>query len=262
MKLHFSKYHGAGNDFVMIDNRKEVFDVNNATIVKALCHRHFGIGADGIILIENDLNYDFKMVFANNDGSIGSMCGNGGRCIVRFANDLGMIENKKNICFIAVDGEHHASIEGDLIRLKMHDVSEIGSRNGLTFLHSGTTPHHVQFVVNLESFPVCSEARKIRDEDVDPRGVNVNYVEIKDGACHVRTYERGVEDETLACGTGATSVAVAVHAAGLIGNTNFCEIKMPGGDLRIDFEKIDDGTYKNIWLVGPAVKVFEGEMEI
>lgn len=262
MTLHFSKYHGAGNDFVMIDNRETIFDVNDSQLIQAICHRHFGVGADGIILLENDLNYDFKMVFANNDGSIGSMCGNGGRCIVRFAHDLGMIINKKNIRFSAIDGIHHARIEDDLICLKMQDVHEIGSRNGLIFLHSGTTPHHVQFVVNLESFPVCIEAQKIRDIDVDPRGVNVNYVEIKDGEFHVRTYERGVEDETLACGTGATSVAIAVHSLGMLGNKNFCNIKMPGGDLKIDFEQSSDGTYEDIWLTGPAVKVFEGEIEI
>ncbi len=262
MQLHFSKYHGAGNDFVMIDNREGVFDPTNSELVRFLCHRRIGISADGMILIENDPDYDFRMVFLNNDGSMGSMCGNGGRCIVRFADDLGVIRDKNNIRFVAVDGVHEASIEGDLIRLKMQDVGEIGTRNGLTFLHSGTTPHHVQYVVNLESFPVCSEARKVRDEDVDPRGVNVNYVEIRDGVFHVRTYERGVEDETLACGTGATSVAIASHSLGLLDDKNFCDIKMPGGDLRIDFEKTPDGTYKNIWLTGPAVKVFDGEIEI
>lgn len=262
MQLHFRKYHGAGNDFVMIDNREGVFDYTDSELVRFLCHRRIGISADGLILIESDPDYDFRMVFLNNDGSIGSMCGNGGRCIVRFADDLGIVKDAKNIRFIAVDGVHEASIEGDLIRLKMQDVGEIGERDGLTFLHSGTTPHHIQYVVNLESFPVCSEARKVREENTDLRGVNVNYVEKKGDVFHVRTYERGVEDETLACGTGATSVAIASHALGMLESDSECQIVMPGGNLKIEFEKDSDGTYKNIWLTGPAVKVFEGEIEI
>jgi diaminopimelate epimerase len=145
------------------------------------------------------------------------------------------------------------------VKLKMQDVNEIGKRNGLTFLKSGTTPHHIQFVVNIETFPVVDEARKIKAKDDDPKGVNVNYVENKDGTFYVRTYERGVEDETLACGTGATCVAIAAHDEGMLGKNKFCNIKMPGGDIRIDFEKAGDKSYKNIWLTGPATYVFKGE---
>ena len=168
---------------------------------------------------------------------------------------------------MAVDGEHEAEIleslpaqAGGLIKLKMQDVKDVGEKNGMTFLYSGTTPHHMQFVVNLENFPVCIEARKVRDKDGDLKGINVNYVEIKEGIYNVRTYERGVEDETWACGTGATSVAIASHHLGIL-KENICHIKMPGGNLTIEFKKAKNGTYQNIWLTGPAVCVFEGEIK-
>jgi diaminopimelate epimerase len=257
----FYKYHGAGNDFILLDNRNHQFKYRNKKKVQNLCHRHFGVGADGIILLENKKGYDFQMVFVNNDGSMGSMCGNGGRCIVHFANSiLKIIKNPKKIKFLAVDGKHEAEVlKNGLIKLKMQDVSEIGIRNGLTFLHSGTTPHHIQFVLNIENFPVCLEARKIRDNDKDPKGVNINYVEYKNGIFNVRTYERGVEDEVMACGTGATSVAIVAHHLGKL-KENICHIKMPGGDLTIEFEKNKNG-YQNIWLTGPAVCVFTGEIK-
>lgn len=260
--LNFYKYHGAGNDFILMDNRAKKFNVRAVEKIKLLCHRRFGVGADGIILLEKEKGYDFRMIFINNDGSVGSMCGNGGRCIVHFAHTvLKIIKNPKKIKFIAVDGEHEAEVlKNGLIKLKMQDVQEISERNGLTFLHSGTTPHHIQYVVNIESFPVCDEARKIRDNGKNPKGVNVNYVEYKDGIFHMRTYERGVEEETLACGTGACSVAVASHNLGML-KENICHIKMPGGDLTVEFEE-KDGKYENIWLTGPAVCVFEGKTNI
>ena len=259
--IKFHKYHGAGNDFIVIDNRDKKFKANNTKEVQRLCHRRFGIGADGMILLEKQKNYDFKMVFINNDGSIGSMCGNGGRCIVHFAyNILKIIKNPKNVKFIAIDGAHQAEIKkSGEIKLKMQDVKDIGTRNGLTFLHSGTTPHHIQYVINLETFPVCAEAQKVRDNDADPKGVNVDYVEYKNDILNVRTYERGVEDETLACGTGATSVAIASHHLGII-KENIAHIKMPGGDLTIEFEKTANDIYQNIWLTGPAKCVYEGEI--
>lgn len=266
--LKFYKYHGAGNDFIVIDDRKKKFNINDTENIKSLCHRRFGIGADGILLVRNHKDYDFEMIFINNDGSTGSMCGNGGRCIVDFAyNVLKIIKNPKKIKFLAVDGEHVAEILKDgQVKLKMQDIDNIGLRNGLTFLYAGTTPHHIQHVVNIESFPVCSEARKIRDKSNDPKGVNINYVEYKNGIFHVRTYELGVEDETLACGTGATSVAIASHHLGIL-KENICHIKQPGGDLIIEFEftrpiggKEKNGKYKNIYLTGPAVCVFEGEI--
>lgn len=266
--LKFYKYHGAGNDFIFIDNRDKKFNIKDTENIKLLCHRRFGIGSDGLILLEKEKGYDFKMVFINNDGSIGSMCGNGGRCIVHFANSILKIikpvrrgGNPKKVKFIAVDGEHEAVVLKDgRIKLKMQDVSEISIQNDLTFLHSGTTPHHIQYIENIENYPVCTEAQKIRDNGKNPNGVNINYVEHKNGVFHVRTYERGVEDETLACGTGACSVAVASHHLGIL-KEDICHIKMPGGDLKVEFEKNKNGTYENIWLTGPAVCVFKGEMK-
>lgn len=256
----FYKYHGAGNDFIMIDNRDNNFDVNNIDKIKLLCHRRFGIGADGMILLEKQKGHDFKMVFVNNDGSMGSMCGNGGRCIVDFAyNVLKIIKNPQNINFVAADGEHKAEILADgQIKLKMQDIKNVSTRNDLLFVLCGTTPHNIMFVENLKEFPVFETGRKIRNSD--PDGVNVNFVEIKNNIVNVRTYERGVEDETLACGTGATSVAIVCSYLNKI-KSNICHIKMPGGDLIVEFEKSKDGTYKNIYLTGPAVCTFKGEIK-
>jgi diaminopimelate epimerase len=257
--IEFYKYHGAGNDFIIIDNRDKVFDINDTENIKLLCHRRFGIGADGIILLENHPDYNFEMIYINNDGSIGSMCGNGGRCIVHFADRmLGIIGDPNNVRFRAVDGEHTAIIGGHQIKLKMQDVKDIETRNDLPFLYSGTTPHTIKFVSDIENYPVVEDGRKIRYSD--PDGVNANFVEEQNGIFYVRTYERGVEDETLACGTGATSVAIAAHALGMLEGTT-CRIKMPGGDLTIEFEITEDGTYKNVWLSGPAVCVFKGKMK-
>ena len=188
------------------------------------------------------------------------MCGNGGRCMVHFANTvLNIIKNPKHIKFRATDGEHEAEIlENGLIKLKMQDVKEIRTRNDLPFICQGTTPHNISFVSDLGNFPVVETGRKIRN--TDPEGVNVNFVEEKDGIFHMRTYERGVEDETRACGTGAVSVAIASHQLGKL-NENICHIKMPAGALTVEFEKATDGTYKNIYLTGPAVCVFEGEIK-
>lgn len=236
--LKFYKYHGAGNDFVMIDNRDKNFDIKNVDNVKLLCHRRFGVGADGIILLENCPNYDFKMVFINNDGSMGSMCGNGGRCIVHFAHYiLKIIKDPKNINFIAVDGAHKAEIlKNGEIKLKMQNINKVSERNNLPFVLCGTTPHNVMFVENLKEFPVFDTGRKIRNSD--PNRVNINFVEIKNNFINVRTYERGVEDETLACGTGATYVAIACSYLGKIkSNICICHIKMPGGNLTVEFEK-------------------------
>src|SRR3989344_8771478 len=210
----FYKYHGAGNDFIVIDDRANVFETQNIEKIKLLCHRRFGIGADGILLLRENPKYDFEMVYINNDGSIGSMCGNGGRCIVHFAhNILKIVENPKKVKFLATDGEHEAEILSagsclaEQIKLKMQDVNEISTRNDLPFVCQGTTPHNIQFVSDLKNFPVVETGRKIRN--TDPDGVNINFVEIIDDVFHVRTYERGVEDETWACGTCVASVAIA-----------------------------------------------------
>ncbi len=253
---NFYKYHGAGNDFILIDNRDPLFDKKDIELIKLLCHRRFGVGADGIMLLEEEPGFDFRMVYINSDGSTGAMCGNGGRCIVHFAhNVLKIIKNPKEVYFMAVDGEHKAEIDGDIVKLKMQNVSQILTRNNLPFLFSGTTPHNVMFVEDIENFPVVSEGRKIRYSD--PNGVNTNFTQIKDGVLHVRTYERGVEDETMACGTGSTSVAIAAHHLGLLAS-NVCTVQTRGGKLLVEFEKKSEGNYDNIWLTGPACLVFKG----
>ncbi len=264
----FYKYHGAGNDFIIIDNREDAFNIDDPVVIQQLCHRRFGIGADGVILLQNSGKYDFSMIYMNSDGSIGAMCGNGGRCIVHFAyHILGIIKDPENVRFEAVDGLHEAEIAGlpaqagDQVKLKMQDVSEITERNGHVFLRSGTTPHNVVFVDNIRKFPVVEEGKKLQTIETDPKGVNVNYVEEKNGVFHVRTYERGVWDETMACGTGATSVAIACANLGKL-DSNVCTISMPGGDLKIEFEKTPEGVFQNIWLTGPAKFVFKGEISI
>lgn len=258
--LKFYKYHGAGNDFVLIDNREKKFKSKNVKGIKLLCDRRFGIGADGVILLEKEKSYDFKMVYINSDGSTGAMCGNGGRCITHFAYYiLKIVKNRKKVRFIAADGEHEAEIlKNGNIKLKMQNVSSVGVRNGLPFVCQGTTPHNVSFVNDLKNFPVLEIGEKIRNSD--PDGVNMNFVELKNGIFHVRTYERGVENETLACGTGATSVAIASHYLGIL-KKNICRVRMPGGDLVVEFEKSDSGSYQNIYLTGPAVCVFKGEIK-
>jgi diaminopimelate epimerase len=258
--ITFYKYHGAGNDFIMIDNRDLKFPTNDTELIKLMCHRRFGVGADGIILLEDSDGCDFSMVYINSDGSIGSMCGNGGRCIVHFASFvLGIVSDIHAVRFLACDGEHIAYIQdNDQIKLKMQDVSEITVRNNLPFLYSGTTAHNISFIENIDDYPVVEEGRKLQKIEVDPKGVNVNYVEEKDNVFHVRTYERGVWDETMACGTGATSVAIACSEKGLL-EGNVCNIKMPGGDLVVEFEKTPEGVYQNIYLTGPAKFVFKGE---
>jgi len=260
--MKFYKYHGAGNDFIMIDNREGIFNINDAEKIKLLCHRRFGISADGILLLENKEGYDFGMIYINSDGSMGSMCGNGGRCIVHFANSiLKIIKNPKKVKFLAADGDHEAEIlDSGLIKLKMQDVNEVELRNDLPFVCQGTTPHNILYVTDLKHFPVVETGRKIRNDDTDPNGVNVNFVEVINDIFHARTYERGVEDETWACGTGATSVAIASHHLGKL-KENICHIRQPGGDLTVEFERTADGKYKNIYLTGPAVCVFEGEIE-
>ncbi len=212
--MDFLKYQGTGNDFVMIDDRSRSFPADNQALIEQLCHRRFGIGADGLILLQNDDGYDFRMVYFNADGAEGSMCGNGGRCIVRFAHDLGLFTDRTR--FRAVDGEHLAEVRGDEIFLKMSDVSGIEDRGGVSFLHTGS-PHVVQFVTDLDDADVVNvvaDGRTLRyDSRFAPGGTNVNYVQVVDGnTLYVRTYERGVEDETFSCGTGVTAVALAAYA--------------------------------------------------
>ena len=256
MNLTFYKYEGTGNDFVMIDNRNKTFPKNNVSIINKLCDRHFGIGADGVILLENDTNFDFKMIYFNADGSQ-TFCGNGGRCAVAFAKYLNIINNKTT--FTAVDGNHYAEIKNDIVSLHMIDVDDIQINDGYVFTYTGTQ-HHVELVDDLDNFPVFEEGKKIRYSYTEP-GSNVNFVQqINSDTFRVRTYEKGVEDETLACGTGVTAVAIAMHASK---KTNSSVINLPveGGELEVSFSE-KNGTYTNVNLKGPATFVFKGSITI
>lgn len=254
MELSFFKYQGTGNDFVMIDNRKGAFPKKSQKLITSLCDRRFGIGADGLILLEEDETYDFKMVYFNSDGKEGSMCGNGGRCLVAFAKELKLIDTSTT--FMAVDGLHSASIENGIISLKMQDVEEIYEKVKYTFLNTGS-PHHVQFVDDLENFDVAKKGAKIRYGIYGESGSNINFVkQLSEASFAVRTYERGVEDETLSCGTGVTAVALAVHHLGVSGLTHI-NISTLGGELSVKFDSTSKG-YKNIYLIGPAKLVYKG----
>ena len=210
MQLSFYKYQGIGNDFIIIDNRKEIFPSNNKGYISFLCDRRIGIGADGLILLTNEKDLDFKMVYFNSDGNESTMCGNGGRCLVAFAKHLGIIEDAAT--FNAIDGLHTATISDDnKVRLQMQDVSEIRQKPEAIFLDTGS-PHHVQLVTDLDGFDVVKEGAKLRYGLYGEKGSNINFVEAKSKDVYrVRTYERGVEDETLSCGTGVTAVALAMH---------------------------------------------------
>ncbi len=258
--ITFYKYQGTGNDFIMIDNRDKKFSPDFRTI-KKLCDRRFGIGADGLILLENVKGYDFSMVYFNSDGNESTMCGNGGRCIVAFASFLGVIRNSTK--FIAIDGEHQASIfENGIVSLKMKDVSEI-EKSANDFILDTGSPHFIRFVDNVSDVDIFTEGRKIRrSERFAANGINVNFVELRNGILNVRTYERGVEDETLSCGTGVTASALAVASAGLVNGKEECSITVPGGSLKVKYKLHKENSYTDVWLEGPAQFVFNGEIEI
>ena len=256
MKLTFYKYQGTGNDFIIIDNREKLFPENDNKLVAKLCDRKFGIGADGLILLENDADADFKMIYFNADGNTSTMCGNGGRCLVAFAKYLNIIDERTT--FNAIDGLHHATIRDAQVSLQMIDVNEIKTKPNASFLNTGS-PHHVQMVKNLETFNVAEEGAKLRYGLYGATGSNINFVEqINDESFSVRTYERGVEDETLSCGTGVTAVAIAMHNAGFA-KKNTISVQVLGGQLEVSFTK-NEG-YTDVFLNGPADLVFKGEIE-
>lgn len=260
--IKFYKYQGTGNDFVMIDNRSGFFPKADKELVAFLCHRRFGVGGDGLILLENDDNYDFRMVYYNADGSESTMCGNGGRCLVAFAKHLGIITNNK--CrFIAVDGEHTATIgEDNNVSLQMIDVADITVNDNYCFLNTGS-PHHVALVRDIKGYDVFNAGKEIRESDLyAPGGTNVNFVE-QEGPNHfrIRTFERGVEDETLACGTGATAVAISMYLTGKADDTTI-KVDVEGGKLKVSFEVDENKKFSKVFLNGPAELVFEGTIEI
>jgi diaminopimelate epimerase len=256
MELTFYKYQGTGNDFVMIDNRSQFFPKENTQLIEKLCDRRFGIGGDGLILLENHLDYDFTMVYYNSDGNESSMCGNGGRCLVAFAKQMGVIENKAE--FEAVDGYHYATVDvNGIVALQMKDVETINQYENYSFLNTGS-PHHVQLV----ELDIKTEGAKIRYSDLYGKaGSNVNFVnQLANDIFAVRTYERGVEDETLSCGTGVTAVAIAMHQSGKT-NNNIIDLNVEGGKLKVQFD-VDNGKYTNVFLIGPATFVFEGKIDL
>lgn len=254
--MHFHKYQGTGNDFILIDNRSGGFNLNPQQIEK-LCDRRFGIGADGLMLLNKHAEYDFEMVYFNADGHPGSMCGNGGRCITQFAKDLGI--DRTLYQFIASDGPHKAELLTDgRISLQMIDVDQIATSGNDFILNTGS-PHLIRIVQELDSFPVFEIGQSIRNEErFAPRGINVNFVERTESPSHirVRTYERGVEDETFSCGTGVTACAIAM--AVLDRKSNPCIIETKGGKLEVRYHTNDFTHFTDIHLIGPATKVFEG----
>ncbi len=257
MKIHFYKYQGAGNDFIMIDNREQSFDKKNTQFIEHLCNRRFGIGADGLITLENSKKHDFKMHYFNADGKESTMCGNGGRCIVAFAKKLNIIQDKAT--FNAIDGVHHAEVIRNLINLQMIDVEFVLEKKDFLFLNTGS-PHHVTFKEDIDNINVKEEGRKIRyGKPYFKEGTNVNFVEqIDENIFKVRTYERGVEDETLACGTGVTAVAIAAYQSNKT-KSNHLYLQTQGDMLEVSFNK-DENGYHQVFLKGPAVFVFEGEI--
>ena len=256
MAITFYKYQGTGNDFIIIDNRLQKIDKNNTKRIAELCDRRFGIGADGFILLENDDFSDFKMVYYNADGNESSMCGNGGRCITAFAKFLGIINNEAK--FNAIDGIHYAKIKTNIVHLQMNNVDDVELYSDHVFLDTGS-PHHVEVVEDLSNLDVKLKGSKIRySEPYNASGSNVNFVEpLSNDSFSVRTYERGVENETLSCGTGVTAVALAMHAKKLT-ESNKVNLNTPGGELVVSFKSKENG-YDNIWLIGPAEQVYKGE---
>jgi diaminopimelate epimerase len=267
-KIHFYKYQATGNDFVIIDNRSGEFAITIDQI-KRICDRKFGVGCDGVLIIEKHPTLDFNLTYYNGDGTQ-SLCGNGTRAAVKMASDLGLVNG--NAVFNAYDGPHEAAIlPNDIIKLKMNDVKELKNIDGGVSMNTGS-PHFVKFVNELKDYPVTEEGRTIRYSELfHPIGTNANFVELQDNnTLFVRTYERGVEEETLSCGTGVTASALAAVSKGY---SSPVKVKVLGGDLSIEFKSSQSdrssaqptgqaGAFHDIFLIGPAKMVFEGEMEL
>lgn len=259
MTIEFYKYQGTGNDFVILDNRNHQYDNLTKEQVAFLCDRRFGIGADGLMLLQLKEGYDFEMIYYNADGAESSMCGNGGRCLVSFAHKMGVIKDKA--LFTAVDGPHEATLLSDeKVKLKMQDVQGIEVGEDYKLLNTGS-PHFILFKNNVRDVDVYTEGKGIRyNKRFADVGVNVNFVEFQNEQLYVRTYERGVENETLSCGTGVTAAAIA--SSGKEKGLYHQPIKTPGGMLEVQFDKLDDNTYKNVYLIGPATFVFKGSIAV
>jgi diaminopimelate epimerase len=268
--MHFVKYQGTGNDFILIDNRQRKYD---AIDVKTLCHPKFGIGADGLMLLQEVEGYDFEMIYYNSDGNISTMCGNGGRCIVAFAGELGILKSEK-VNFLAIDGPHEALYLPDFSKEKANTMVELQLKNvneilkvGHDYVLDTGSPHYVHFVEKVDKIEIIKEAHFIRyGERFKAEGINVNFVEVLDSqTIKVRTYERGVENETLSCGTGVTASSIAFLSKQnkLTMGTHTVNVNTPGGALQVRFFYSNrDNEFQNVTLIGPAVKVFEGEIGV
>jgi diaminopimelate epimerase len=258
--LTFYKYQGTGNDFIIFDNRNNEIPTLQTQQINKLCNRNFGIGADGLMLLNKKDGVDFEMKYYNADGNESSMCGNGGRCLVKFAHQMGI--HKTAYLFSAIDGLHQAEMEEhDIIRLKMQDVNKVELHTTHCVLNTGS-PHYVKFVTQLNELDVATEGKEIRySKEYKAKGININFVEsTKQDGIFVRTYERGVEAETLSCGTGVTAAAlVSAHNEN---GFNRIEVKTLGGHLGVEFEKRGEQQFENIWLCGPAKFVYTGQIEM
>ena len=260
MNLSFYKYHGTGNDFILIDNREGDPLRLREKQIEHLCHRRFGIGGDGLLIMAKHADYDFEMIYYNADGKPGSMCGNGGRCMIQFAFDRGL--HHYTYKFLASDGPHEGEIDNNgVVRLKMNDVTKLDEHNNYTVLDTGS-PHFVRFVNDLDDVDVVETGRGIRNSDqFKKNGINVNFVQnMGDDHIYVRTYERGVEDETFSCGTGVT--AAALLSAHNQRGFNRVSVQTPGGMLSVEFNKSNDQTFEDIWLCGSVTFVYKGEVVI
>ncbi|MBT5859189.1 MAG: diaminopimelate epimerase [Flavobacteriales bacterium] len=256
MIVDFYKFQGTGNDFIMIDDREREFDMNDSLLIKSLCERRFGIGSDGLILLQNHEEYDFEMVFFNSTGERSTFCGNGGRCVLAFANMLGIFENESK--FIAYDGLHEGSVKENMVSLKMSDVNEVTVREDSVVLDTGS-PHLVKLVESVEKVNVLNKGRKLRfSKEFGDYGINVNFAEVND-CVSIRTYERGDEMESLSCGTGSVATAIALYEIGKWKETDVV-INTTGGELNVSFNH-DGSKYTDIWLSGESSMVYAGEFE-
>ena len=258
MKISFDKYQGCGNDFIIINNLSNTFPNISVDLIKNLCDRNFGIGADGLILINESKKEPFEMVYYNADGNVSSMCGNGGRCAIHYCNQKSIIKNKSN--FLAFDGLHFGEVFDDYIKISMQNVEGYKLINDDIFIDSGS-PHLVKILKNISEINILKTSRDIQKlQEFKFEGVNVNYVTIVDNeTIQIRTYERGVEDETLSCGTGAVAAALSFC---ILSNPNLekVSVKTRGGDLFVDF-KNEKNNFYDIYLSGKVKKVFSGEID-
>ncbi|PKR80146.1 diaminopimelate epimerase [Brumimicrobium salinarum] len=259
MKVTFTKYHGTGNDFIMIDCTNQNDFKLNSQAIKDMCHRRFGIGSDGLILIKNSKEFDFEMDYYNADGSQ-SFCGNGARCAVHFARQLNLF--KKDATFKAIDGKHEATIHAGEISIKMADVSKIDHNEGVYIINTGS-PHYIEFKEQIEDQDIFTFGKKIRySAPYKKTGINVNLAQVIDqNTIQMLTYERGVEKETYSCGTGATAVALAFADKQKLEKIDI-QLGVKGGNLRVKASRDNLGVFHSIYLIGPATPVYQGQIQL